>query len=109
MRSVAFRESCVAAACAALLWFVGFEPSWAQAKDEHLFVSGTDLKTVLFGSLDAGRSSFITLGAKQTLSGPLARSGFVSLAAVGYGGPPRGPISRRIRTLSCGPRCRPAR
>jgi len=88
MRSVAFRESCVAVACAALLWFVGSEPSWAQAKDEHLFVSGTDLKTVLFGSLDAGRSSFITLGAKQTLSGPLDRSGFVSLAAVGYGGTP---------------------
>src|SRR5215218_5645197 len=88
MRSVAFRESCVAVACAALLWFVGSEPSWAQAKDEHLFVSGTDLKTVLFGSLDAGRSNFVTVGAKQTWSGPLDRSGFVSLVTAGYGGVP---------------------
>ncbi len=75
-------------ASAALIWILNAGPSWAQVNDEHLFVSGTDLKTVLFGSLDAGRSSFITLGAKQTWSGPLDRSGFASLATVGYGGDP---------------------
>jgi len=88
MRSGAFHELCMAMANAVLIWILGAGPSWAQAKDEHLFVSGTDLKTVLFGSLDAGRSSFVTLGAKQTWSGPLDRSGFVSLATVGYGGNP---------------------
>jgi hypothetical protein len=85
MRSGAFHQLCMAMANAVLIWILGAGPSWAQAKDEHLFVSGTDLKTVLFGSLDAGRSSFVTLGAKQTWSGPLDRSGFVSLATVGYG------------------------
>lgn len=88
MRTGAFCKLCITAANAALLWLVGFGPSQAQFKDEHLFVNGTDLKTVLFGSLDAGRSSFVTLGAKQTWSGPLDRSGFVSLATVGYGGNP---------------------
>jgi len=47
-----------------------------------------DLKTVLFGSLDAGRSTFLTVGAKQTFTGPLDRSGLVSLVTVGYGGSP---------------------
>ena len=88
MRSGVSRQSSVAAACVALLLLADSGPSWTQAKDEHLFVSGTDLKAVLFGSLDAGRSSFVTLGAKQTLSGPLDRSGFVSMAAFGYGGTP---------------------
>ena len=87
-------------ACAVLLWFLGSGPSWAQSKDEHLFVGGTDLKTVLFGSLDAGRSSFITLGAKQTLSGPLDRSGFASLDAIGYGGTPaRADLETNLNTV----------
>lgn len=76
------------AICAAALGLMSATASWAQTKDEHLFVNGTDLKTVLFGSMDAGRSGFVTLGVKQTLSGPLDRSGFVSLATVGYGGTP---------------------
>lgn len=76
------------AVCAAAFCLPSAAPSWAQTRDEHLFVNGTDLKTVLFGSLDAGRSGFVTLGVKQTLSGPLDRSGFVSLATVGYGGTP---------------------
>src|SRR3954466_8034545 len=109
MRSGAFHELCMAMANAVLIWILGAGPSWAQAKDEHLFVSGTDLKTVLFGSLDAGWSSFVTLGAKQTWSGPLDRSGFVSLATVGYGEIPRGPIWARLQAPSCGPRYKPAR
>src|SRR4051794_36031478 len=62
--------------------------STAKSKDEQLFVGGMDLKTVLFGSLDAGRSTFLTVGAKQTFTGPLDRSGLVSLVTVGYGGSP---------------------
>lgn len=44
-----------------------------------------DLRTVLFGSLDAGRSVFLNVGAKQTLVGPLDRSGFVAMESAGMG------------------------
>jgi hypothetical protein len=87
MRS-AFLRWIVAVAGAAAAWSAGSLPSTAQSKDEQLFVGGMDLKTVLFGSLDAGRSTFLTVGAKQTFTGPLDRSGLVSLVTVGYGGSP---------------------
>ena len=45
-----------------------------------------DLRTVLFGSLDAGRSTFGTLGVKRALGGSLDRSGPVGMASIGYGG-----------------------
>lgn len=56
-----------------------------QADDRDLFVRSDDLRTVLFGSLEAGRSSFGTLGIKRTLGGPLDRSGPVSMSTIGYG------------------------
>ena len=89
MRSAAFCKWIIVVIGFVAGWMAGHAPSWAQAKDEGLFVGGVDLKTVLFGSLDAGRSNFfLTLGAKQTFAGPLDRSGFVSLVTVGYGGTP---------------------
>lgn len=54
------------------------------------------LDTVLFGSLDAGASTFVTAGAKVALE-RLDRSGFVALASVGGG---------RRTERACG--CRPA-
>ncbi|GJD50956.1 hypothetical protein OPKNFCMD_3706 [Methylobacterium crusticola] len=39
---------------------------------------------MLFGSLDAGRSSFVAVGAKHAPGGPAA-DGFVALGSVGYG------------------------
>ena len=87
MRSAAVCKWIVVAAIAAA-WIAGARPSRAQSKDEQLFVNGTDLKTILFGSLDAGRSTFLTVGAKQTFTGPLDRSGLVSLVTLGYGGSP---------------------
>jgi hypothetical protein len=47
--------------------------------------SADDLRTVLFGSLDGGDSTFGTVGVKRTLSGPLDRSGPVGMASLGYG------------------------
>lgn len=81
--SKALRSLRDAALCAAALTCVGTAP--VKAADE----SGShpdDLRTVLFGSLDAGHSTFGTLGMKRTLHGPLDRSGPVGMASLGYGG-----------------------
>ncbi|MET7243815.1 cellulose biosynthesis protein BcsS [Methylobacterium sp. EM32] len=43
-----------------------------------------DVRTVLFGSLDAGRSTFVSAGAKVAPGG-IARDGVVTLATLGYG------------------------
>jgi hypothetical protein len=45
-------------------------------------------RTVLFASIDAGSSGFLTLGGKRTLVGTLDESGPVALASVGAGGSP---------------------
>lgn len=57
----------------------------AGARDEDLFLRAEDQRTVLFGSMDAGRSVFVSAGAKQTLVGPLDRTGFVAMEATGFG------------------------
>ncbi len=44
-----------------------------------------DARTVLFGSLDAGSSSFATVGAKRALD-PVGQDGAVVLGSLGYGG-----------------------
>jgi hypothetical protein len=54
-------------------------------RDEDLFVRAEDMHTVLFGSLDAGRSLFLTTGVKRTLTGPLDRSGVVAMQSSGFG------------------------
>ncbi|WP_245239166.1 cellulose biosynthesis protein BcsS [Methylobacterium platani] len=61
-----------------------------------------EVRTVLFGSLDAGRSTFVGAGAKLAPGGT-GRDGFVALATLGYGlrperdwwGDPRGPAGGR--------------
>jgi Cellulose biosynthesis protein BcsS len=45
-----------------------------------------DLRTVLFGSLDTGHSTFGTVGVKRTLRGSLDQSGPLGMASLGYGG-----------------------
>lgn len=57
----------------------------ARARDEDLFVRPEDQRVVFFGSLDAGRSTFVSGGLKQTLTGPLDRPGFVAMEQVGFG------------------------
>ncbi|HEX8663974.1 MAG TPA: cellulose biosynthesis protein BcsS [Beijerinckiaceae bacterium] len=47
-----------------------------------------DLNTVLFGSLDGGRSVFMSAGVKRTLSGSLDRDGFLVMGGTGFGGAP---------------------
>jgi hypothetical protein len=46
-----------------------------------------DLNTVLFGSLDGGRSVFASAGVKRTF-GSLDRNGFVFMGGAGFGGAP---------------------
>lgn len=57
----------------------------AGGRDEDLFVRGEDLHTVLFGSLDAGRSTFVSAGVKHTPLGPLDRDGVVIVETNGAG------------------------
>jgi hypothetical protein len=64
---------------------VGAGASPAAARDENLFIRPEDQRTVLFGSLDAGRSVFMSGGAKQSLVGSLDRSGFMALEVTGFG------------------------
>ncbi len=59
--------------------------SAAAPRDEELFVRPEDQHTVIFGSLDAGRSVFVSGGAKQTVTGPLDRPGFVVMESSGFG------------------------
>jgi hypothetical protein len=54
-------------------------------RDEDLFLRPEDMHTVLFGSLDAGRSAFVNVGAKRTLTGSLDRPGFVAMETNGIG------------------------
>jgi hypothetical protein len=53
--------------------------------DRLLFVRPEDQRTVIFGQVDAGRSVFVTAGSKQTLTGPLDRTGFVLMETSGFG------------------------
>jgi hypothetical protein len=73
------RSAAFAAACLMPL------PVAGTPRDEDLFVRAEDMHTVLFGSLDAGRSLFITTGVKRTLTGPLDRSGVVAMQSNGFG------------------------
>jgi hypothetical protein len=60
-------------------------PAHSEPRDEDLFLRPEDMRTVLFGSLDAGRSVFATAGVKRTLTGPHDRSGFVAMETSGLG------------------------
>lgn len=53
--------------------------------DRLLFVRPEDQRTVLFGQVDVARSVFVSVGSKQTLVGPLDRTGFVVLETTGFG------------------------
>lgn len=68
---------------AALLSLAG--PVAAAQRDEDLFIRPEDQHTTFFGSLDAGRSAFVSGGAKQTLTGPLDRPGLVLMETYGFG------------------------
>ena len=62
---------------------------WAPATgraEETVRQSSPSLSTVLFGSLDAGRSAFLSAGLKRSLAGSLDQSGPVLLAGAGGGG-----------------------
>lgn len=74
-----------AAALAVLLHLLLGGPAPAAPRDEDLFLRPEDMRTVLFGSVDTGRSVFVSAGVKRTLTGPLDRSGFVAMETSGMG------------------------
>ncbi len=80
-RSVSLRVNVLAACLAACSGVLAH----ASPRDEDLFIRPEDQHTVIFGSLDAGRSVFASGGAKQTLTGPLDRPGFVAMETTGFG------------------------
>lgn len=57
----------------------------AADRDKDLFIRPDEQRSVVFASIDAGRSIFFSAGAKQTLVGPLDRTGFVVMEANGTG------------------------
>lgn len=79
-----FRSIARAALCAAAFTFLSSLPG--ALADEERRSGEPDLRTVLFGSLDAGHSTFGSLGVKRALGGPLDHSGPVGMASLGYGG-----------------------
>lgn len=72
-------------ACAAITGFAVAVQFPATAEDSKVAPSP---RTVLFASLDAGSSGFLTFGGKRTLVGTLDESGPVALASIGAGGSP---------------------
>lgn len=62
-------------------------PLGGASADQHR-QKPPELDTVLFGSLDGGRSGFASAGVKRTLGGSLDRDGFVFLGGAGFGGEP---------------------
>jgi hypothetical protein len=61
-------------------------PGVAQAEDGSPRAQA--LNTVLFGSLDAGRSAFASVGFKRALGSSLDRDGFILMGGGGFGGSP---------------------
>lgn len=59
--------------------------AFAGDRDEDLFIRPEDQRTVLFASVDAGRSVFLSAGSKQTLVGSLDRDGYVAVESSGFG------------------------
>ncbi len=69
----------------ALIWTAACLGCSDDLRGEDLRADGrNEVRTVLFGSLDAGRSTFVSAGAKVAPDG-MDRDGFVALATVGYG------------------------
>ena len=85
-RSVWLRFSCRALAMVLAVAPMGLAgPVASGGRDEDLFIRPEDQRTVLFGSMDGGRSVFVSVGAKQSLTGPLDRTGFVAMETTGFG------------------------
>ena len=72
-------------ALSALPFAASLSDSAAGERDQDLFIRPSEQRSVLFASVDMGRSVFAAAGAKQTLVGPLDQSGFVVMEANGTG------------------------
>lgn len=77
-----YRRIAAAAAPFPLLLAIGGAFARQDGQKPH------ELDTVMFGSLDGGRSGFVSAGVKRTLGGSLDRSGFVFMGGAGFGGEP---------------------
>ena len=76
-----FGLACVLFHCALTPW----DHARSADADQLLFIRPEDQRSVLFAAVDAGRSVFLTAGSKQTLVGPLDRTGFVVMETSGFG------------------------
>src|SRR3712207_4636124 len=76
----------ISAVAAALL--LALLPAVAAKAQSGNSQDSQDLNTVLFGSLDGGRSVFANAGVKRTLTGPVDRNGFLVMGGAGFGGSP---------------------
>jgi len=85
----------LAVAAATLLALLPAVEAKAQAGNSR------DLNTVLFGSIDGGRSVFASAGVKRVLGGSLDRNGFLVMGGAGFGGAPE--RSMRFDTASFQP------
>src|SRR5829696_4033069 len=81
-RKVLARSAGAALAAAALL-----SPRGASFAQDNS-APARELNTVLFGSLDGGRSAFLSAGLKRALAGSLDRDGFIAMGGMGIGGAP---------------------
>ncbi|MDB5512950.1 MAG: hypothetical protein JWR08_2433 [Enterovirga sp.] len=79
------KVSAVAAVLAAVAAALAAVSAPAAERDDDLFVRPEDQRSLLFASVDAGRSVFASAGSKQTLTGPLDRPGFLITESGGFG------------------------
>ena len=79
MRSGA-RQKVLARSAGAALAVVALLPPRGASIAQDNSAPARELNTVLFGSLDAGRSAFLSAGIKRALAGSLDRDGFIDAA-----------------------------
>jgi hypothetical protein len=87
MRSGA-RQKVLARGAGAALAVAALLPPRGASFAQDNSAPARELNTVLFGSLDGGRSAFLSAGLKRALAGSLDRDGFIAMGGVGIGGAP---------------------
>jgi hypothetical protein len=81
-----WRRSSLVFAFLCLNWALAVLTAAAAADpDRLLFIRPEDQRVVLFTAVDGGRSVFLTTGSKQSIVGPLDRTGFVVMETSGFG------------------------
>lgn len=82
LRRVAWGFACTATIGASL---IAADVAAAQSRDQELFLRPEDQRSAVFAGVDGGRSIFFSAGWKQTLVGPLDRTGYLTMETAGFG------------------------